>query len=104
MDQLKKMLGRCRGSVMAAIAVSFLLFLYGPLELYFTNRADFWFSTGVLLRQCVLLFVCTAAVLVALQALAAKFFPKLYPLALGGLLWGLMVCYVQNSFRAACPA
>lgn len=98
MDQLKKMLGRCRGSVMAAVAVSFLLFLYGPLELYFTNRADFWFSTGVLLRQCALLFVCTAAVLMALQALAAKFFPKLYPLALGGLLWGLMVCYVQNSF------
>ena len=27
MDQLKKMLGRCRGSIMAAIAVSFLLFL-----------------------------------------------------------------------------
>lgn len=98
MDQLKKMLGRCRGSIMAAVAVSFLLFLYGPLELYFTNRADFWFSTGVLLRQCALLFVCTAAVLVALQALAAKFFPKLYPLALGGLLWGLIVCYVQNSF------
>lgn len=98
MAKFKKALAACRGGIMAAIAVSFLLFLYGPLELYFTNRADFWFSTGTLLRQCLAMFAVSALLLAAVQGLIAKFLPKLYPLAVGGLLWGLIVCYVQSSF------
>ena len=98
MAKLKKSLAECRGGMMAAVAVSFLLFLYGPLELYFTNRADFWVSTGVLLRQCLALFAVSAVALIVLQVLAAKFCPKIGKLLTAGLLWGLAVCYVQNTF------
>ena len=41
---MKSFFSRCKGSILAALALCFIVLVYGPLELYFTNRSDFWFA------------------------------------------------------------
>ena len=57
MKSCKATLARCKGGIMAALALCFIAVVYGPLELYFTNREDFWFAPDVILPETLTLFV-----------------------------------------------
>ena len=43
--------------LLVAVAVSFLVFLYAPIDLYCSNVSEFWFDFSNYLICC-LLFVC----------------------------------------------
>ncbi len=84
--------------VILSVAVSFMLFLYAPLELYFTNKNEFWFDFYKLGPTMLLVFL--------LAALAGSFaFLVLYMiherLYQAGLTIGFiafLVTYIQGNF------
>lgn len=87
-----------RSGIVAAAAVCFIALVYGPVELYLTNRSDFWFGPGVLLPDVILLFVMGLAGCILLLALTYRFAPRLHTAFTAALVWGMAVCYVQNNF------
>ena len=36
--------------IVVAAAISFLVFLYAPVDLYCSNISEFWFDFGILIR------------------------------------------------------
>lgn len=83
--------------IMLAAALSFLVTLYAPLELFFTNRDDFWFDFSSLAPMCLALFaVCT--VLGALVLLLCRRFARFYGILLALGLGALIALYVQGNF------
>ena len=98
MKQCKAFIRRCRGGILAALAAVFITLVYGPLELYFTNREDFWFAPKVLLPEVLFLFAAALAACLVLLAAVSRFAPRLYPLLTGSFLWLAAVCYIHSNF------
>lgn len=42
--------------IVVAAAISFLVFLYAPVDLYCSNISEFWFDFGILIRASLGLF------------------------------------------------
>lgn len=53
-----------------AVSASFLLCLYAPLEIYFTNQSDFWFDFHTIIGMDLAAFAVIAILLFGLQFLA----------------------------------
>ena len=83
-----------------SFALSFLLMLYGPLELFFPNQKEFYFDVWLLLPELLkgfglLLVVCMAAFVVCYVIHV-----RLYDLALLAAGVGFVCTYVQGMFLA----
>lgn len=92
--------GRLLPAVTLPPALAFLVLLYAPLELFFTNRNDFWFDFSSLLICCLVLFALAAAlgtaVLLACRR-RVRFFDILCTLGLSALI----SLYIQGNFLVA---
>lgn len=84
--------------VLMAAAISFLLFLYAPVDLYCSNIDEFWFDFDVLLRIAVMMFGISLVALMLLYLLAAWIHPYLYRIGLAVGLAVLLITYVQGNF------
>lgn len=84
--------------VLMAAAISFLLFLYAPVDLYCSNIDEFWFDFDVLLRMAVMMFGISLVALTLLYLLAAWIHPYLYRIGLAVGLAVLLITYVQGNF------
>ena len=80
---MKTTLKRCKGGILAAAAACFITLVYGPLELYFTNREDFWFAPNVIMPEVIFLFAAALLLCILLLAAADRWAPKLYTLLTG---------------------
>ncbi len=89
--------GRIFAPLMLSAALSFLVTLYAPLELFFTNRDDFWFEFSSLLPCCLVLFaLCWAAA--ALVLLVSRRWQKLHGIFMALGLAVLIALYIQGNF------
>ena len=84
--------------VLMAAAISFLLFLYAPVDLYCSNIDEFWFDFDVLLRMAAMMFGIGLVTLTLLYLLAAWIHPYLYRIGLAVGLAVLLITYVQGNF------
>lgn len=98
MNKMKNFLAKNCSGIAAAVAACFIVLVYGPLELYFTNRTDFWFAPGLIVPDVLLLFAMGAAACILVQAFASRFAPKWGTAFTAALVWGTIVCYVQSNF------
>ena len=98
MSTIKSIFGRCKGGILAAAAACFITLVYGPLELYFTNRKDFWFAPNVIVPEVIFLFAAALLLCILLLAAADRWAPKLYALLTGCFVWGTLVCYLHSNF------
>ena len=98
MSTIKSIFGRCKGGILAAAAACFITLVYGPLELYFTNRKDFWFAPNVIVPEVLFLFAAALLLCILLLAAADRWAPKLYALLTGCFVWGTLVCYLHSNF------
>ncbi len=98
MSTIKSIFGRCKGGILAAAAACFITLVYGPLELYFTNREDFWFAPNVIVPEVIFLFAAALLLCILLLAAADRWAPKLYALLTGCFAWGTLVCYLHSNF------
>ena len=98
MSTIKSIFGRCKGGILAAAAACFITLVYGPLELYFTNRKDFWFAPNLIVPEVLFLFAAALLLCILLLAAADRWAPKLYTLLTGCFVWGTLVCYLHSNF------
>ena len=79
-------------------AISFLLFLYAPIDLYCANTAEFWFDFSTLLITALGMFAACFAVLAVLYLIAMLIHPYVYRITLAGGI-ALFICtYIQGNF------
>ena len=84
--------------LLVAIAISFLVFLYAPVDLYCSNISEFWFDFGILFRASLGLFVVSSIVLSLIYVCLWLIHPILYRIGLAGGFLGLLCTYIQGNF------
>lgn len=101
-DNRKILIFREEGAyVWLSAAVCFMLFLYAPLELLFTNQDEFWFDAYILTPLMLVVFGigCLGAIL--LFFVLRKLHEKLYQLGLAAGFAGYIGLYVQGNLLTA---
>lgn len=78
--------------------VCFMFFLYAPLELYFTNKGEFWYDIWVLLPIMAVVFLIFTAICVLGFLLLYKCSAKLCQAALVLLFIVFLCSYVQGNY------
>lgn len=84
--------------IVVAVAISFLVFLYAPVDLYCSNISEFWFDFGILIRASLGLFVISTVVLGLIYIILWLIHPVLYRIGLAGGFLGLLCTYIQGNF------
>lgn len=84
--------------IVLAVAISFLVFMYAPIDLYCSNISEFWFDFGTLFRTALGLFAISTVVLVLIYLCLWLLHPVLYRIGLAGGFLGLICTYVQGNF------
>ena len=84
--------------IVVAAAISFLVFLYAPVDLYCSNISEFWFDFGILIRASLGLFLISTVVLLLIYIVLWLIHPVLYRLGLAGGFLGLICTYIQGKF------
>ena len=93
-DKAKKLIP----GLLVSVAISFLIFLYAPIDLYCSNVSEFWFDFSTLLITAFGMFAACFAVLMIIYLIAWLLHPIVYRIALAGGL-ALFICtYVQGNF------
>ena len=85
--------------VLMAAAISFLLFLYAPVDLYCSNIDEFWFDFDVLLRMAAMMFGISLVTLTLLYLLAAWIHSYFYRIGLAVGLAVLLITCVGRYFH-----
>lgn len=84
--------------IMISLAVSFLLFLYAPIDLYCANVSEFLFEIWDLFPVIAVLFLATCAVMLGIYAILYRLHRKAYR---AGIVLGMILflsTYIQGNF------
>ena len=84
--------------IFISLAISFLLFLYAPVDLYCANVSEFWFDFSTLLITALGMFAACFAVLMVLYLIAMLIHQYVYRIALAGGLTLFFCTYIQGNF------
>lgn len=84
--------------IVVSVAVSFLVFLYAPVDLYCSNISEFWFDFEILIKASLGLFLICTAVLILVYICLWLIHPVLYRIGLAGGFLGLLCTYIQGNF------
>ena len=84
--------------LLLSAAISFLLFLYAPVDLYCANTAEFWFDFSTLLLTAFGMFAVSFAALALVYLIALLLHPVVYRIALAGGLTLFICTYIQGNF------
>lgn len=81
--------------IILALAFSFNILFFAPLEMYFTNKTDLWFSQGSILLISIPLTIVVTAVLAVILIKCNKKKKKVFQRIIAIVLTGL---YIQGNF------
>ena len=84
--------------IAVAVAISFLVFLYAPVDLYCSNISEFWFDYKILITASLGMFVVATVVLCLGYFLLWLIHPVVYRIGLAGGFIVLLCTYVQGNF------
>ena len=84
--------------ILVSLAISFLLFLYAPIDLYCANTAEFWFDFSTLFLTASGMFAACFVVLAVIYLIAVLIHPYVYRIALAGGLTLFICTYIQGNF------
>lgn len=94
----KKSVKELKSGFLIAFAAGFMLFLYAPLEIYFSNKSEFWFDVYILLPVMLVVFaiffVASAAAFVILYLIHRR----LYQFGLVAYFIAFACTYIQGNF------
>lgn len=85
-------------AVILSAATCFMFFLYAPLELYFTNKDEFWYDIWVLFPVLFCVFLLFTAICITGFSVLYKCAPKLFHAAILFLFILFMCSYVQGNY------
>ena len=84
--------------IVVAVAVSFLVFFYAPVDLYCANTAEFWFDFSTLLLTAFGMFAVSFVLCMIVYLIAFLVHPYVYRITLAGGLVLFICTYVQGNF------
>ena len=90
-----------------SFALCFMLFFYEPIMMYVTNKDNFWFDFGIVIKPVLMIFLIffagTAAILTGLYFICRKFSENVKPYRI--ILTVIFVCfivlYIQGNILAS---
>ncbi len=85
-------------AVWLSAALSFMLCLYAPLEIYFTNISEFEYDIYAFYKYILLLFAAAAVIIALLYFIACKLNKKFFTLCLLIGFICFMAFYIQGNF------
>lgn len=95
---MEKKRTKLKAAVILSVATCFMFFLYAPLELYFTNKDEFWYDVWVLFPIMFCVFLLFTAICIIGFSVVYKYVQKLFYAAVL-FLFILFVCsYVQGNY------
>lgn len=77
----------------------FMMCIYAPLDLYFNNKNEFWFNTGILVPQLIRMFCMIAPVVLVAFLICRLISRKLYTGVLFVSSAAFICSYIQGNFR-----
>lgn len=77
----------------------FMLCIYAPLDLYFNNKNEFWFNTGILVPQLIRMFCMIAPIVLLVYLLLRLINKKVYYIFLVVSVIAFACSYIQGNFR-----
>lgn len=98
METIKRMFREVDGGIWVSLATNFMLWLYAPAELLFTNQDEFWFDIYILLPVMLLVFAVGSIISALIFVLVRKINQRLYMLTLVLFFIGFICLYVQGNF------
>ncbi|MBE6753194.1 MAG: hypothetical protein E7559_02380 [Ruminococcaceae bacterium] len=84
--------------VLLALCASFMLGIYAPFELYFTNMSDFWFMPKHLLLPVIVSFAAMFVAEVIVFAVARIIHKNVYYFLLAAAFIATIATYIQGTF------
>ena len=96
--QKEKSIKSILAGVILSIAVSFLFFLYAPLELYVTNKNEFWFDFYKLIPVLFIVFLAVSLLGSLVFGILYCISEKLYQLGLVACFVAYIASYIQGNF------
>lgn len=84
--------------LLISLAMSFMLFIYAPLELYFNNKNDFWYDFGRIAPVCLIMFAAAFIFSTAFLMLMLFIHPALYNISITIYTIVFLCCYIQGNF------
>lgn len=87
-------------AIAISLAISFLLTIYAPLELYFTNIDEFPLDLYMLLPSLLVLFVLATVLELAVFGLCRLLHKKLYHFAMGAAVVGYLCTFIQGMYMS----
>lgn len=81
-----------------SLELCFMLFFYAPLELFFSNRNEFWFDIYTLLPVLVIVFLVFSVIIIGVLAIMYFINIKLYQFGLIACFITFICSYIQGNF------
>lgn len=81
-----------------SLAITFMLFLYAPLELFFNNMDEFWYDITLLLPTMLVVFIVTCLIGNLLLLFAEKYSKKVFCFLTVACIIVYIGTYIQGNF------
>ena len=101
LEGFKKFLKKIVPGIIVAAAISFLVAIYAPMELYASSQRDFWFSLETITPGCIVLFFLLWLVLSGIFALMRKIGKKAFAISIIVGFTLFLAFYIQGNFLVA---
>lgn len=95
---IKKLCKDAGAGISITVAMCFLYFIYAPLELYFTNKDEFWFDLSLLLTTMGAVFLIAAIFCTGVMVLLRAKAQRLYHIAVTACAVVYIATYIQGNF------
>lgn len=99
--KMKKIFYDLSSGIWLSVATCFMLFLYAPIELLFTNQDEFWFDVYILAPVMFVAFCVACFVSILAFALLLKLHEKAFRIGLMLYFIAFICLYVQGNFLTA---
>lgn len=86
------------GGIWVCLGVAFLLCIFAPLDIFFTNKKEFWYDFGTLLPFALVSFAVLFAVLGIIYACLTKLHKTAGAVCCGVLTLVYLCTYIQGNF------
>lgn len=87
-----------RNALILSAAISYLVMMFSPLDLYFNNVNDFWFDFGVVIPLLLKLFALTFLIGAVIFAICWLLFEELFHVAYIGAFAAFLCAYIQGNY------
>lgn len=98
MEKLKSKLSGISAGLVISAALSFMLSVYAPIELFLAGQDEFWFTIGALIPLTIIMFVISFLVLVAVLVVLRIVGETAYNIGLLITASTFLICYIQGNF------